>query len=95
MSTRYWIRFYSPGSDPRPVSVPAPCQWWCSGYGENDSVVCAIVRSVSGDPWRALEAWWPGLRVSSIEPVADDWVPSDRFPHKPPNPNGYIEQELP
>ena len=54
MSNRYWVRFCSPGHDARPVKVPVPCQWWCSGHGEDNSVICAIVRATSNEPWMAL-----------------------------------------
>lgn len=93
---RYWTRFISPGADARPVIVPAPCQWWCSGTtSDDDSVVCALVLSESGDPFAALEKWWPGLRADSASEVADDWKPGDRFPHKEPNANTWIEKVLP
>lgn len=100
MTKRYWTRFHSPGGDPRPVKVPAPCQWWCSGYGENDSTICAVVLLPSEKtpddvcPWEALKEWWPDLKPSFCALVDDDWVPGDRFPHKEPSPDGYIERAL-
>lgn len=93
---RYWARFTSPGSDARPITVPAPCQWWCSGYDSSDNaIICALVESETDEPWAALEKWWPGLTSNSIEEVPSDFVPGDRFPHKDPSPNTWQPHVLP
>jgi hypothetical protein len=91
-----WIRFFSPGSDPRPVLVPAPCEWWCSGYTADDrSIICALIR-VRGDsvPWGELETWWPGLAPDSEQTVPDEYQPSDRFPREAPGPKTFDPELL-
>lgn len=95
MSKRYWVRFFSPGSDPRPLTVPAPYQWWCSGYSSDGAaVICAVVRASAEDFWPALEKWWPGLTPSSCEEISEAWSPGDRFPNTEPTPTSYIEVTL-
>ncbi len=90
MATK-WIRFYSPGEDPRPMTVPAPVEWWCSGYSSDGrSVICAIaIHDGDETPWQVIEKYWPGLEVSLDEAVTDDFQPGDRFPRKPPSSSSF------
>ncbi len=58
------LRFYSPGIDPRPMTVPAPGPWWCSGT-TGDGRACIIVAYVplSQDAAKervAQKDLWPG-----------------------------------
>lgn len=85
----YWVRFISPGQDPRPLTVPAPCEWWCSGHGPNDSVICALVRCVDDFNIALLRKWWPGATLSSCDEVDNEWRPGDRFPPKPQSEIGW------
>lgn len=94
MMSLYWMRFYSPGTDCRPITVPAPCQWWCSGTTDTSTIICAIVRSNGEPPWNALERWWPGLTPDSAQIVTEEWKPGDRFPYTPPSDNRWQDIEL-
>ena len=82
MST-YWMRFFIPGDDPRPMTVPAPCEWWCSGSSENHSTVCALVVT-DDDPESVIfdERFWPDAMIDSVDEKPDGWRPGDRFPPK-------------
>lgn len=94
---RYWMRFFSPGADARPVTVPAPCEWWCSGMSsEGESVICALVTCEEGSlpPWNALAKWWPGLLPESAIRREDSWRPGDRFPPTEPSDDGWREVVL-
>ena len=98
MANTYWIRFISPDSDPRPITVPAPCQWWCSGYQDDKAIICALAISISEDNlWTGLEKYWPGLQVSSCEEVASEWKPdpaNGRFRYKEPSSDSWMPKVL-
>ena len=95
MAKTYWVRFISPDSDPRPINVPAPCQWWCSGYQDNTAIICALVQSETGNNiWSSLSKWWPRLRPSSCEEVDSAWKPGDRFPYKEPSSASWMPKVL-
>lgn len=71
-----WVRarFDADLSDPRPVKVPAPGPWWCTGYGESYSTVVAYLR-----PGQDIHEWWPEADRIDTQDV-DRIVFADRFP---------------
>jgi len=82
MST-YWMRFYIPGGDPRPMTVPPPCEWWCSGSSETHSAVCALLVTDDSPEVVVLDdRFWPDAEIDSMDEKPDGWRPSDRFPPK-------------
>lgn len=104
MIRTYWVRFFSPGTDPRPTKVPSPVEWWCTGTSSRDeSVLCAIVKVASSCPREeafdrvktALEEFWPGMRVDSMDEKQNGWRPSGgRFPSKPSTNSSFKELVL-
>ena len=85
MSIRYWISWFQPGEDYRPLTFPpneAIRGWWCSGYTDTQSVLCAVVDAKSEkEAEDAILMDWPDLyewRFIEIKP--NGWVPGDRFP---------------
>ena len=91
---RFWVSWEEPedpefGLDPRPTSVPTDervTYWWCSGYGEGYSTLCAVVDVRDGEGEKeardAITATWNWDGHWRIfEEVESDWMPaSDRFP---------------
>lgn len=80
---KWWVRWYVPGTDSRPVSVPTPVEWWCSGYSDTHSINCGIVYA--DDEGAALSEvqanGWPECEsLDFCEAVAPDWRPGSRFP---------------
>jgi len=71
-----WVRarFDADLNDPRPVKVPAPGPWWCTGYGETYSTVVAYLR-----PGQDLHEWWPEADRIDMQHT-DQIVFTDRFP---------------
>ncbi|HEY6797030.1 MAG TPA: hypothetical protein VI248_20345 [Kineosporiaceae bacterium] len=57
-----WVRarFHAELDDYRPVRWPPPGPYWCTGYGEDYSVVVAYLR-----PGDEVTAWWP--EASEVE----------------------------
>lgn len=90
MKRRYWVRFKLSGTDDyRPLYVPPRPHvlgWWCSGYTDTQSVICAVVELDNiSDIDKVLNDLWIGspnesLVVDFIEEKASNWVPSERFP---------------
>jgi hypothetical protein len=78
---RWWISWYQPTDDWRPLRFPPPnvLGYWCSGYDEND--VPILVALVEGDdPYAVVWKQWPEAeRWRFCEDVAADWRPGDRF----------------
>ena len=68
------IRFHANPDDYRPVKWPVKYPFWCSGYGENFSVVIAYVDSVD-----ELMELWPEASNLDIE-ERDSIIFTDRFP---------------
>ena len=68
------IRFHANPDDYRPVKWPVKYPFWCSGYGENFSVVIAYVDSVD-----ELMELWPEASNLDIEERAEITF-TDRFP---------------
>ena len=86
---RFWISWYQPTDDYRPVTVPPKSEvlgYWCSGYRGSDdaATMCAWVVAGSEDEANALissEKYWPEAEEWRFcNEVEDEWVPSDRFP---------------
>lgn len=70
-----WLRcrFHANEDDPRPVSWPPPGPYWCTGYGEDHSVIVAYVRSFG-----QVKQYWP--EATEIESDECDKIEySDRF----------------
>jgi hypothetical protein len=62
-----WIRarFKADGADFRPISWPPPGPYWCSGYGDDYSIVIAYVR----DEAQVYEFWPEAEDVDSTQEV--------------------------
>lgn len=83
---RFWISWYQPGDDFRPVVWPLPPAipaYWCSGYAAQGATLCAVVDAPGK---RAAErAICKAWAVSNVEwrfcsEKPRDWRPGDRFP---------------
>ena len=70
-----WARFRANLEDYRPVTVPPPGPWWCTGYGDDYAVIVAYVRE--GDDVRK---WWPEASEVDTELAPDGPKFTDRFP---------------
>lgn len=80
---KWWVRWYVPGGDSRPVTVPTPIEWWCSGYSDTHAINCGIVHA--GTEAEALTAvrdnGWPECEeLDFCNAVEPDWRPGSRFP---------------
>ena len=73
------VRFHANPDDYRPVKWPVKYPFWCTGYGENHSVVVAYVDSVD-----ELTELWPEASNLDIE-ERESITFTDRFP----KPNWY------
>lgn len=87
---RFWISWYQPTDDWRPVydpameSEPFGHRYWCSGQrcGDDAWTVCAIVEASDAHTARcAVQKYWPeAFEWRFCEEKAMDWTPGDRFP---------------
>jgi len=85
--TRYWVSWYQPTEDYRPLSDP-PNQnilgWWCSGSRLSDDArtLCAVVLAVDEEHAKtAVTVDWPeAVQWRFVEEKSIDFVPGDRFP---------------
>lgn len=68
------VRFHANPDDYRPVKWPVKYPFWCTGYGENHSVVVAYVDSVD-----ELMELWPEASNLDIE-GRESITFTDRFP---------------
>ena len=68
------VRFHANPDDYRPVKWPVKYLFWCTGYGENHSVVVAYVDSVD-----ELMELWPEASNLDIE-ERESITFTDRFP---------------
>lgn len=67
-------RFRANYDDWRPVAWPPPGPFWCSGYGDDYSIIIAYAA-----PGQDVREWWPeATEIDSEEP--GPLVFSDRFP---------------
>lgn len=79
----YWISWYEPGTDHRPLSFPpnkAVLGWWCTGESGNRATICALVRAESEDAAKAAvrEDWAADVwRFCDLRPKINL---GDRFP---------------
>lgn len=67
-------RFYANADDFRPIKFPPPYPYWCSGYGDNHSIVIAFADSVE----QICEYWPEADEIEHTE--AKEVTFSDRFP---------------
>ncbi len=68
-----WARFRADLDDFRPVMWPPPGPYWCSGEGDDYSIVIAYLR-----PGQRVQQWWPEASEIDAQPV-DRIQFSDRF----------------
>ena len=94
---RYWISFEEKGGDARPLKLPLPPavkHWWCSGYGDGTSIVCAVVdvNGTEESAWEALDGFWSPVSKRFAESkgwAKNGWMPEpSRFPVKASNVKG-------
>ncbi len=72
--TWYRCRFHADLDDYRPVAWPPPGPFWCSGTGDDYSVIIAYVTSEE----QVIEFWPEANNISAEE--CDEIVFTDRFP---------------
>ncbi len=84
---RYWISWEepTPDGDHRPMTTPvepAVLHWWCSGYGEGYSTLCAVVDANTEDLAKVLvKVFWKPQAWRFVHEKPNDWMPpADRFP---------------
>ena len=84
---RYWISWYQPTEDYRPLKWPLPKEilgWWCSGLRCSDdaSTLVAWVEAESNESAEKLiKKYWPEAKEWRFnDEVELDWKPNDRFP---------------
>jgi hypothetical protein len=85
MSKRFWLSWNELAKDYRPLSYPPnSCilGWWCTGYDDTSSRICAWVTATDEEAAKAAVALdWPGAKDWRFcAEVGRDWEPSDRFP---------------
>lgn len=73
------VRFKTNEKDFRPIRIPSPGPWWCSGQGEEYYILIAYVRKL-----KQIKSFWPeayGMDYSDEDkiefterfPKPDDW----------------------
>jgi hypothetical protein len=67
-------RFHANESDYRPIKWPYPHPFWCTGYGDDYSVVVAYADNED----QILEFWPEATEIDVNE--AQDYLFTDRFP---------------
>jgi hypothetical protein len=67
-------RFHANADDFRSINWPVKHPYWCSGYGDNYSVVVAYADNEE----EILKNWPEATEIESTE--VDSYVFSDRFP---------------
>jgi len=82
---RFWVRWYGGDGqgDSRPLTVPVPMTWWCSGErGDGMSVLCAVVDAPdAASAWAQVRTFWPEAEASFVEAKPNGWQPeASRFP---------------
>lgn len=81
-----WISWYQPTDDHRPITYPpnvAILAWWCTGYSEKGSTLCALVDSQSEDDARMkLLKDWPEIEEWRFCEDRDSKSFTSRFPLK-------------
>lgn len=88
---RYWISWWQPGDDPRPLHSPPKTErvlgWWVSGESETHSSICALVQADNEEEAKlAVIVDWPESKDAEwrfLQEKDAKWVPpADRFPPK-------------
>lgn len=67
-------RFHANEDDYRPVKWPPPGPYWCTGYGDDYSIVVAYVRDME----QVYEYWPEASQVDAEE--RSEITYTDRFP---------------
>lgn len=87
MSTRFWLSWYQPTDDYRPLTDPPHPQvlgWWCSGFRCDDeaATLCACVEAETDEEAKVyVRISWPeATEWRFCEEKAGSFVPGDRFP---------------
>ncbi len=90
MIQRFWISWYQPTEDYRPIypkgqAAPLAHRYWCSGQrcADDSWTMCAVVDADSeADAKAVVQRYWPEAKEWRFcEPRAADWLPgADRFP---------------
>lgn len=94
---RYWISWYQPTEDYRPLSDPPNehvLGWWCSGSRISDdaATLCAVVAGADEHEAKAaVKCDWPeATEWRFVEEKPSDFIPGDRFPVE----GGWVKQRL-
>jgi hypothetical protein len=85
---RYWISWWQPGADCRPLHFPPKehrvLGWWRSGTDDARTSICALVAASTEWTAKAFVAEdWPesiDAEWRFVEEKANDWMPGERFP---------------
>ena len=82
---RWWISWYQPTDDERPLTYPpnaAIIGWWNSGSSDEAWTLCAVVDAISEAAARkaVLKDWPEASNWRFCEPRIPTWRPNDRFP---------------
>jgi hypothetical protein len=85
MELRYWISWYQPTDDERPLTCPPNenvIGWWNSGSDDSAWTLCALVRADSEEQAKSsvLKDWPEAERWRFANQVDSSWIPGDRFP---------------
>jgi hypothetical protein len=87
--TRYWISWYQPTEDYRPITDPPTknvLAWWNSGERDSDgaATLCAIIAASSADEAeRTIQKSWPeAAEFRFNEKKSKDWLPGDSFSYR-------------
>jgi len=80
---QYWISWYQPTEDHRPLSFPPNeniLGWWCTGHSEAGATLCAMVKALSEEEARFhVKVEWPEVEEWRFCEESDGKV-GDRFP---------------
>ena len=86
--SRFWISWWQPGEDCRPLHFPPKEQrvlgWWRSGSDGERTSICALVEASAEWTAKAFVAEdWPesvDAEWRFVERKPDGWLPNNRFP---------------
>ena len=84
---RYWISFWTGNYEDEGCTKP-PFQIWSSGIrsrkDDDDRDELSFVAVIDTDDeakiWPTVQKYFPDHEVRFCEPVAKDYIPTDRFP---------------
>lgn len=80
---RFWISWYQPTEDYRPIKFPIPVEWWCSGErADGASTLCAMVDALTEEAAKKeiQKYWHEAGEWRFCDEKAIDWLPGSRFP---------------